>query len=336
MKDENLLLAEYKYFTDAFWKNEEVGERRVNFFITLTTAIIAGIVALVTSEHTEAKDIQIREVVTVALSGTFLFGLVTFLRMLQRNHVTDEFKDIIDYLREQLRRRSSSLSEYDLPFRSSKDRLFRGGLAESIAVMNSFILAVIAALWLGEGWGWLAALAVFLVSAISQAVIARRGRAKKTPSQTFRAGVGAIIVDGEGKVLALERKGFSGAWQLPQGGLEVGEEPRKAVEREINEETGINEKDLERLSEEPPLLAYELPKSMRSKKTGRGQAQLWFLYRFKGSNLSITLGDKKEFQQWEWMPMEELVTRVKRSAPFRVAVYQELAKCFSPHLKKST
>ncbi len=58
-------------------------------------------------------------------------------------------------------------------------------------------------------------------------------------AQTFRANVGVIIANHEGKVLALQRHGKPGAWQMPQGGLDVGEEPQSAALRELTEETGI-------------------------------------------------------------------------------------------------
>ena len=68
---------------------------------------------------------------------------------------------------------------------------------------------------------------------------------KKIPPQTFRANVGAIIINGAGLVLALERKEIPGSWQCPQGGLDEGEEPLEAVRREILEETGIKASSLE-------------------------------------------------------------------------------------------
>jgi len=222
MADEKLLLAEYEFFTGSFWKNEEIGEKRVDFFITLTTAIMAGIIALITSDQVSPSDTDVNQIATAALSGTFLFGLITFLRILQRNRVTDEYKEIVGYIRRQLIMRSVNFSEYDLPFKSQK-RVLKGGLAETVALMNSIIFAVIVALWFGSGWGWLAVLIVFLVLFISQVGIARKDRQKKeTHSQTFRAGVGAIILNTSGQVLALERKDIPGVWQLPQGGLEVG------------------------------------------------------------------------------------------------------------------
>lgn len=352
MGEEEFLLAEYKHFSDSFWKNEEVGEKRVNFFITLTTAILAGIVALVTSKNTWFSDVEVRRIVTVALIGTFLFGLVTFFRILQRNRVTDEYKDIIDYLRERLRKLSPRLSEYKLPFQPSSSRMFRGGLAETVAVINSFVIAVIASLWFGKGWNWLAASCSFLVAFFLQELVAGNERKKrrkdksrsqvqkagggagitgsrgtiKSRSQTYRAGVGAVITGPGGHVLALERSDVPGAWQLPQGGLIVGEEPLKAVKREILEETGIKGSDLQLLSTESRLLAYELPEEYRSKKTGRGQVQRWFLFCYKGPDEAITLGDREEFKDWRWMPMDELVSTV---VPFRKSVYLELAEFLS-------
>lgn len=145
----------------------------------------------------------------------------------------------------------------------------------------------------------------------------------ETRSQMFRAGVGAIITGADGKVLALERVDTPGAWQLPQGGLDVGEEPLEAVIREVREETGIRETALRLLSPEPRLLAYQLPENFRSKKTGRGQTQLWFIFAYQGADEAITLGDGKEFRAWQWLAMDELLAIV---APFRKDLYRELAE----------
>lgn len=323
MEDEKLLITEYMHFQEAFWKNEELGERRVTFFITLTTAIIAGIVALMTNK-TELTEIEVLQIASAALSATFLFGVITFLRMLKRNRVTDEYKGILRYLREQLKKRSPNLHEYQLPFHPRQKRILGGGLAETVAVINSVILAVIAGLWLDGGWGWVEVAGTFLVTFVIQSLIAKQGkRGKKSQSQSFRAGVGAVIIDHEGRVLALERRDIAGAWQFPQGGLEIGEAPLAAAYREICEETGIDKSQLHLLSTQPRLLAYELPMEHRSQKIGRGQTQYWFRFRFESSDDAITLGDKKEFKNWAWMTMDELLSTV---ADFRMPVYLELAK----------
>jgi putative (di)nucleoside polyphosphate hydrolase len=153
---------------------------------------------------------------------------------------------------------------------------------------------------------------------------------KTSRTQTFRAGAGAVIFNKNGKVLGLERKDIPGAWQLPQGGLEENELPLEAVKREVREETGILAKDLELLSAESRLLAYELPLEARSKKTGRGQVQYWFLFRFTGQDEAITLGDEKEFRAWKWMSMDKLTSKV---VAFKQPVYRALAKDFKSYFK---
>jgi putative (di)nucleoside polyphosphate hydrolase len=157
-----------------------------------------------------------------------------------------------------------------------------------------------------------------------------KNKNKKTHlALTFRAGVGAIILNKDGLVLGLERKDILGAWQFPQGGLKADETPLQAVKREIQEETGIGEDDLELLSTLPRWLAYELPEEVRTKKLGRGQVLRWFLFRFKGQDRAITLGNKKEFKAWKWSSMDEMVSIV---VSFKQPIYQELAEYFRLYL----
>ena len=153
---------------------------------------------------------------------------------------------------------------------------------------------------------------------------------KKKPPQTFRATVGAVIINGDGLVLALERKEIPGSWQCPQGGLDEGEGPLEAVRREILEETGLQASSLELLGIHPDWLAYEFPEEVRAIKSWRGQAQKWYLFRLKGPDGQITLGDGKEFRAWEWIPMETLLSKV---VDFKRPLYQELAHEFKSYLK---
>ena len=152
-------------------------------------------------------------------------------------------------------------------------------------------------------------------------------------TQSFRAGVGAVILNEDGLVLGLERRDIPGAWQLPQGGLEGNETLLEAIQREVREETGIEADDLELLSTTPRWLAYELPEGARTKKIGRGQVQRWFLFQYTGLDEAITLGDKKEFRAWTWISMDELTSKV---VSFKQSVYRELIDYFKPHLQRNS
>ena len=152
-----------------------------------------------------------------------------------------------------------------------------------------------------------------------------------SPAQYFRAGVGAVIINAGGLTLALERADIPDAWQLPQGGLEASEEPLQAVFREVAEETGISEKELELLDTYPGLLVYELPAGARSEKTGRGQVQYWFLFRFCGSENAIDVESGGEFCAWTWLPFDSLFNSV---ADFRKPVYRQLVEQFQDYIAK--
>lgn len=156
-----------------------------------------------------------------------------------------------------------------------------------------------------------------------------RKRSKKTHSQKFRAGIGAIIVNQKGLVFAGLRKGYIKAWQLPQGGILIGETPQAAAYREIEEETGIKPEYLKLIAQYQTLLAYELPEDLRSEIV-RGQVHYWFIFRFIATDDKITLGDQKEFINWKWMTMDELVGQI---VPFKRSVYQRLLDFYRKNIK---
>ena len=150
-------------------------------------------------------------------------------------------------------------------------------------------------------------------------------------SQFFRANVGVIVANSEGKVLAAQRAERAGSWQLPQGGLDAGEEPLAGALRELEEETGLLPAQVELVASHPDWLAYELPAPARSKKTGRGQVQKWFLFRLRDENQVIdpSVAPAREFDAFKWTTLEALA---EETWPVRRHIYQELARHFAEQL----
>lgn len=153
------------------------------------------------------------------------------------------------------------------------------------------------------------------------------------PDNVFRASVGAVIANGSGQVLAFERADIEGAFQLPQGGLEEGEDPLDAVYREIREETGIDRSKLAFAAEHPEWLVYALDKENGGKKHGRGQVQKWYLFRFVGDESDIDLSGpgNPEFRSWKWTTLDDLIPTVPS---FRKPVYTRVWEAFNPFLQK--
>jgi hypothetical protein len=142
-RTKELLLAEYRYLADSFWRNEEGGEKRVNFFITLVTAVLAALVALATRQGSLTGG-QISGIAFAACLGLLAVGILTFRRLIRRNHVTDSYKDAMDGVRTRFREWDPrDLGDYEpFPPRVGGARSFgRGGLTDMVAVVNSVIAA---------------------------------------------------------------------------------------------------------------------------------------------------------------------------------------------------
>jgi putative (di)nucleoside polyphosphate hydrolase len=142
----------------------------------------------------------------------------------------------------------------------------------------------------------------------------------------FRAGVGIVVTDGAGRVLALERADQPGAWQFPQGGLEAGEEPKDAALRELREESGLSPGDVQLVDELDEWLVYELPPANRSSKTGRGQAQRWFRFAARADGGQLQTRPGTEARRLRWMPFAELLDGV---VEFRRQTYRRVGERFA-------
>ena len=144
-------------------------------------------------------------------------------------------------------------------------------------------------------------------------------------SQHFRAGVVIVVRHPDRqRVMAFERSDSPGSWQLPQGGLEVAEEPIEAAWRELMEETGLGPADVTPTAEFPDWIAYEWPNSVpgRHNKEGRrrGQVQKWFLFDVNGEDVRPS-PDGSEFTDWQWVTPAWLIEQV---VPWRRPVYEKV------------
>ena len=134
-------------------------------------------------------------------------------------------------------------------------------------------------------------------------------------AEGFRANVGIILADSDGKLMLAGRVGSKG-WQFPQGGVLVGEEPEEAMYRELREEVGLNPADVELLGVTPDWLRYRLPDKFirrNSKPLCIGQKQRWFMLRLLASadNVRFDLCEQPEFDRIRWVeywrPVNEVI-----------------------------
>ena len=149
----------------------------------------------------------------------------------------------------------------------------------------------------------------------------------------YRACVGVMLLDAEGRVFVGERLDTPGAWQMPQGGIDAGEAPREAALRELWEETGVTTDLVEVLAETADWLTYDLPPELLGKVWKgkyRGQKQLWVVMRFMGRDDQIAIEtEHPEFSQWKWTDRASLVADI---VPFKKDIYRQLADEFAPLL----
>ncbi len=145
----------------------------------------------------------------------------------------------------------------------------------------------------------------------------------------YRAAVGIMLLNDQGLVFIGKRRGMTeSGWQMPQGGIDEGEEPAAAALRELAEEVGTDKAEV--LAESKDWLEYDLPEEVRGKVWGggfRGQRQKWFAMRFLGQDQDIDLNahNHPEFDDWRWAAMDDLP---KLIVPFKRRLYELVVEEF--------
>ncbi len=149
-----------------------------------------------------------------------------------------------------------------------------------------------------------------------------------SPAPRYRPCVGVMLFNAAGLVWVGERCDTPGAWQMPQGGIDDGETPWNAAQRELKEEIGTDR--VERLAESRDWHQYDLPADLVAKNWGgrfQGQRQKWFACRLAAPDTLIDIATPaREFAAWRWISLAELPSR---AAPFKRTIYQALAAEFS-------
>lgn len=147
-------------------------------------------------------------------------------------------------------------------------------------------------------------------------------------SLPYRLGVGMMLFNAQGDVFVAKRIDMtSEAWQMPQGGIDEGEDPRQAALRELEEEIGTSKASILRESRE--WFTYDLPEELIPKIWGgkyRGQRQKWFAMRFTGNDGDINIQTSHpEFSQWQWVERKQLPSLI---VPFKRELYARLVDEF--------
>lgn len=155
----------------------------------------------------------------------------------------------------------------------------------------------------------------------------------------YRPCVGMMVLNRDGRAFVGRRSNgpehvdATHAWQMPQGGVDEGEDPYPAALRELYEETSI--RSVEKIGEIPEWLHYDIPREIVGqawKGKYRGQKQKWYAFRFTGDEREIDIvnpggGHDPEFVEWRWEKIENLPGLI---IPFKRGVYERVVEAFAP------
>ena len=149
----------------------------------------------------------------------------------------------------------------------------------------------------------------------------------------YRPCVGIMLINDNGHIFSGQRiDNRAEAWQMPQGGIDAGEDVETACFREMREEIGTDKADI--LSIHPEWLNYDIPLPLANRLWGgiyRGQSQKWVALRYTGQDSDINIAtEEPEFFSWQWMSPADLI---QLAVPFKRPVYEDIMTQFAQYIK---
>ncbi|KAJ0038829.1 hypothetical protein Pint_22268 [Pistacia integerrima] len=151
----------------------------------------------------------------------------------------------------------------------------------------------------------------------------------------YRPHVGVCLINSDTQVFVASRLNVPGAWQMPQGAIEDGEEPKSAALRELQEETGVVSAEI--IAEVPNWLTYDFPPAVKAKVNRlwggewHGQAQKWFVFLILLLCLFLET-QTQNLQEWKWASPDEVI---EQAVDYKRPTYEEVIKTFRPYLNDS-
>ena len=150
----------------------------------------------------------------------------------------------------------------------------------------------------------------------------------------YRPNVGIMLINADKQVWVGARIDFASAyWQMPQGGVDAGEDMTAAMWRELYEEIGVQQQDCKILAKTPDWIYYDVPADLGNTLWGgkyKGQKQVWYALKLTAPDTVINIAtEEPEFKAWKWIPAHTLVDT---AVPFKRRVYQQVLDIFKQYV----
>jgi len=163
----------------------------------------------------------------------------------------------------------------------------------------------------------------------------RKSNTMEIPDHLYRHGVGVVLINSHRKIFVGKRiDNQSDAWQMPQGGIDIGEDEDIAMYRELFEETGIKAENVKLLKKSSKYFYYNLPYKLQKKFWGGkylGQKQRWYLLEFIGNDSAVNISTHEpEFSEWKWVNSQDLINLIVN---FKKPLYQQIVDEFNDYLQ---